>query len=105
LSIKIDADSNINDDYLKNYLTDGPSIVIEDIPTRLLIEAKRILASSNTVITAINYDLATKVLQVTFSYNSSFDITKKKIKFQPSMSSANAPVRYFYNSPEAIISL
>ena len=42
---------------------------------------------------------------MTFSYNSSFDITKKKVRFQPSLSSTTEYVKYFYNSPEAIISL
>ena len=63
------------------------------------------MASSNTVITAVSYDSSIKVLHVTFSYDSSFDITKKKIRFQPSLSSSSEPVKYFYNSPEAIISL
>lgn len=42
---------------------------------------------------------------MTFSYNSSFDITKKKVRFQPSLSNTNQAVKYFYNSPEAIIGL
>lgn len=87
-------------------MTSSPSIVIEDVPAaRLLTQSIRILASSNTVITFVSYDATNNILHVTFSYNSSFDITKKKVRFQPSLSSTTEYVKYFYNSPEAIISL
>lgn len=76
LTIKIDTSSNVNEAFLTNYLTSSPSIVIEDVPAaRLLTKSIRILASSNTVITFVSYDATNNILHVTFSYNSSFDIT------------------------------
>lgn len=105
MTIKIDVDRYINENFLKSYLTDAPSIALLDIATRLLMKNSRILVTSNTVITSTNYDLINRILHVSFTYNETFDITKKKIKFQPSFSGVNPSIKYFYNSPEAFITL
>ncbi len=86
-------------------MTGTSSIVLEDVVTRLLQGGSTSTTSQLLKINTLSYNDDTRTLNVKFEYFAEFDITKKKIRFQPSLSTSSNHIKYFFNSPEAIVNL